>query len=129
MKSNQLLQLIVLVFFLSACNSGQSETVSIAESALADLQEGRSLLASVQSEKDAEAIEQDIQTLANSYSNAIKALNSDEAKTPDVAQKLAQITPKIASEYQGLILELNSLQSRNPKAAQILLDELKGFKS
>lgn len=121
---------VALFSTLVACGVGASnETVGAAESALVSLNKARVMLASIASVEDAKNSEEEFSKIGLNYSESLKLMSLSNGGDQEVALELAKITPKIAAEYQGMLLELNALQSRNSKAAQILLDELKAFKS
>jgi hypothetical protein len=120
---------IALVSALVACSGGSSnESITAAQSALNDLIKARTMLSSVHSVDDAQAIEVDLAEVGKSYAEAMQLMRTVDQTDQETAQTLAQLTPKIAVEYQAMLMQLNALQSRNSKAAQILLDELKAFK-
>lgn len=121
---------IALISTLVACSGGaSSEAVDKAQVAFENLNKARVMLSSVNTVEDAQKIEADLSQIGLSYADAIKAMKSMDQADPETAQAMAKIAPKIAAEYQGMLLALNALQARNSKAAQVLLDELKSFKS
>ncbi|XQW86713.1 hypothetical protein ACOYR1_08320 [Thalassotalea piscium] len=120
--------IMALLATLVACSGASNETVNAAENALKDITKARTLLATVNTIEDAQAIETDMAAAGTNYANAVQVMSTVKQGDVDTAQQLAKITPLIAAEYQGMLLELNALQSRNTDAAQVLLDELQSFK-
>lgn len=121
---------IALLSTLVACSDGGSnDSVDVAKSAITSLSDARKILVSVNSVEDAQAAEANLASAGENYVAAVKSLSTLDKTDPEVMQRVAEITPALAAEYQGLILELNALQARNHKASEVLMDELKAFRS
>ncbi len=120
---------IALLTSLFACSDGSSnDSTDMAKSVISNLTEARTMLAAVNTVEEAQALEAKLSSVGKSYAQAVANLKTLDQTDPEVAQKIAKITPALAAEYQGLILELNALQARNSKASQVLMDELQAFK-
>ncbi|GAA6154286.1 hypothetical protein [Pseudoteredinibacter isoporae] len=118
---------LFLSIFLVACSDAKDPSLEAAETALSNLKEGRKLLSAITTISEAKASEARIAEIGQSYKAAIEIIGQN--KDPDITQELMKMTPHLASEYQGLILDLNALQSRNVEAGNIILDEIRAFKT
>lgn len=123
----KLLVVLMVGVLLSACGEAKNPTIEAAEAALVNLKEGREVLASINTVEDAKAAEAKLAEAGKSYKAALQLMKQNN--DAEVAQKLMTITPKVASEYQGLILALNELQRKNVDAANVILDEVRSFKT